>query len=199
MAPLSAREFFRLELGLFFLTQHVPGQPVTDLRHVLDGYLSPAAGTESSIRWLRHRMGKSARTGQWRVRLNEYCKIPAYLRLFELIDPGAQRVCFPQARQRPPAQQGEGAPGRVGHPGGVRARHTARTCSSRCGPAVPARGRQPRQSEIPRLGEARRGGGPAASAPPPHARAVLGHCRGHDPGGEGNGPPAAGQSAASCG
>ncbi|MFD7532280.1 hypothetical protein ACFV8E_32575 [Streptomyces sp. NPDC059849] len=92
MAPLSAREFFRLELGLFFLTQHMPGQPVTDLRHVLDGYLPPAAGTESSIRWLRHRMGKSARTGQWRVRLNEYCKVPAYLRLFELIDPGAQRV-----------------------------------------------------------------------------------------------------------
>ncbi|MFI1869413.1 pPIWI_RE_Z domain-containing protein [Streptomyces jumonjinensis] len=92
MAPLSAREFFRLELGLYFLTQYMPGQPVTDLRHLLDRYIAPPEGTESSVRWPRHRLNKSARSGQWRLRLNEYSKVPAHLRLFEPADADAQRV-----------------------------------------------------------------------------------------------------------
>ncbi|SNX88550.1 hypothetical protein SAMN06272735_9006 [Streptomyces sp. TLI_55] len=93
MEPLTPLEFFRVELGLYFLTEYMPSQSVTVLRKVLDGYLS-AAGPESAplVRNLRHRMGPTARGGEWKVRLNEYCKIPAHLRMFELETPDSRRV-----------------------------------------------------------------------------------------------------------
>ncbi|MGW1519803.1 pPIWI_RE_Z domain-containing protein [Streptomyces sp. NPDC002287] len=83
-AGLSVREFFRVELGLFFLSEYAPGQPATLLRKLLDGYALPAAGTETVVRNVRRRMGPTARGGQWRLRLNDYCKVPTHLRLFEL-------------------------------------------------------------------------------------------------------------------
>lgn len=93
MEPLTPLEFFRVELGLYFLTEYMPSQSVTVLRKVLDGYLSPA-GPESAplVRNLRRRMGPAARGGEWKVRLNEYCKIPAHLRMFELETPDSRRV-----------------------------------------------------------------------------------------------------------
>ncbi|MEH0507243.1 hypothetical protein [Streptomyces scabiei] len=89
---LSAREFFRVELGLFFLSEYAPGQPATLMRKLLDGYALPGAGTETVVRNVRRRMGPTARGGQWRLRLNDYCKVPAHLRLFELDDGAGTRV-----------------------------------------------------------------------------------------------------------
>ncbi|QZY15140.1 hypothetical protein [Streptomyces decoyicus] len=92
MQPLAVGEFFRLELGLFFLMRHMPGQSATVLRKVLDGYLIAGEETEPLVRNLRRRMGPTARSGQWRIRLNEYCKLPAHLRMFELESPSGRRV-----------------------------------------------------------------------------------------------------------
>ncbi|WUH90405.1 hypothetical protein OG900_10025 [Streptomyces sp. NBC_00433] len=92
MDALPISEFFRVELGLFFLTRFLPGQPASVLRKVLDGYLSAGAGRATQLRNLRRRMGPTARSGQWRIRLNEYCQVPEHLRLFELDSLTARRV-----------------------------------------------------------------------------------------------------------
>ncbi|MFF0460654.1 pPIWI_RE_Z domain-containing protein [Streptomyces mexicanus] len=92
LQPLDLRVFFRVELGLYFLTKYMPGQSATVLRKVLDGYLSAGPGTAPMVRNLRRRMGPTARGGDWKVRLNEYCKLPAHVRMFELDNPAARRV-----------------------------------------------------------------------------------------------------------
>lgn len=92
MDALPLSEFFRVELGLFFLTRFLPGQPASVLRKVLDGYLSAGAGRATQLRNLRRRMGPTARSGQWRIRLNEYCQVPEHLRMFELDSLTARRV-----------------------------------------------------------------------------------------------------------
>ncbi|MFG2836396.1 hypothetical protein ACGFYE_15540 [Streptomyces zaomyceticus] len=92
MQPLDLRVFFRVELGLYFLTEYMPGQSATVLRKVLDGYLSAGPATAPLVRNLRRRMGPTARGGDWKVRLNEYCKIPPHLRMFELENSEARRV-----------------------------------------------------------------------------------------------------------
>lgn len=92
MQPLTALEFFRVELGLHFLTEYMPGQSATVLRKVLDGYLSAGPDTAPLVRNLRRRMGPTARGGEWKVRLNDYCKLPAHLRKFELDNPDSRRV-----------------------------------------------------------------------------------------------------------
>ncbi|MEU1906612.1 pPIWI_RE_Z domain-containing protein [Streptomyces hygroscopicus] len=91
MEPMDVREFFRVELGLYFMTRYMPGQPARVLRQVLDGYLT-TEGTDPLIRNLRHRMGPTVRSGQWKLRLNDYCKVPAHLRMFALENPSARRV-----------------------------------------------------------------------------------------------------------
>ncbi|MEJ8653777.1 hypothetical protein WKI65_38465 [Streptomyces sp. MS1.AVA.3] len=92
MQPLAPREFFRVELGLYFLTEYMPGQSATVLRKVLDGYLSAGPDSAPIVRNLRRRMGPTARGGEWKVRLNDYCKLPDHLRMFELETPGVHRV-----------------------------------------------------------------------------------------------------------
>ncbi|MEU7581998.1 hypothetical protein AB0B50_30920 [Streptomyces sp. NPDC041068] len=92
MQPLEPRAFFRVELGLHFLTEYMPGQSATVLRKVLDGYLSAGPDTAPMVRNLRRRMGPTARGGDWKVRLNEYCKLSPHLRMFELENPEAHRV-----------------------------------------------------------------------------------------------------------
>ncbi|OIJ88460.1 hypothetical protein BIV25_37065 [Streptomyces sp. MUSC 14] len=92
MQPLAPLEFFRVELGLYFLTESMPSQSVTVLRKVLDGYLSAGPDTAPLVRNLRRRMGPTARGGEWKVRLNEYCKLPSHLRMFELDNPDSRRV-----------------------------------------------------------------------------------------------------------
>ncbi|MDH6130966.1 hypothetical protein P3T37_000333 [Kitasatospora sp. MAA4] len=81
---LSMEEFFRVELGLLFMAEFLPGEAALLLRKVLDGYLvSPELGAESVVRAVRRRMGATARGGQWKLRLNAYCQVPVHLRLFE--------------------------------------------------------------------------------------------------------------------
>ncbi|MGW5115290.1 pPIWI_RE_Z domain-containing protein [Streptomyces noursei] len=92
MQPLAPREFFRVELGLYFLTEYMPGQSATVLRKVLDGYLSAGPDSAPIVRNLRRRMGPTARGGEWKVRLNDYCKLPPHLRMFELENASAHRV-----------------------------------------------------------------------------------------------------------
>ncbi|MFA7763710.1 hypothetical protein [Streptomyces sp. NRRL S-448] len=89
---LPVREFFRVELGLHFLSEYAPSEPATLLRKLLDGYALPGADTETVVRNVRRRMGPTARGGQWRLRLNDYCKVPAHLRLFELDQEAGTRV-----------------------------------------------------------------------------------------------------------
>jgi restriction endonuclease in pPIWI_RE module len=91
-AVMPAEEFCRVELGLYFLTTHFPGEPIGVLQPVLSGYVRGGDGIESVSRRARHRMGDVARRGYWRTLLNHYMRLPDSVRAFDRTDDPDRRV-----------------------------------------------------------------------------------------------------------
>jgi len=89
---MPVAEFCRVELGLYFLTRHFPGEPVGVLQPVLSGYVRGSQDTDASVRRVRHRMGDVARRGYWRKLLNQYMRLPDTVRGFDRTDDLARRV-----------------------------------------------------------------------------------------------------------
>jgi hypothetical protein len=89
---MPVAEFCRVELGLYFLVTHFPGEPVGVLQPALSGYVQDAADTGPVIRRVRHRMGDVARRGYWRKLLNQYMRIPDSVRAFDRTDDPDRRV-----------------------------------------------------------------------------------------------------------
>jgi hypothetical protein len=85
-------EFCRVELGLYFLTRHFPGEPVGVLQPVLSGYVRGNEDIGAINRRVRHRMGDVARRGYWRKLLNQYTRLPDAVRGFERTDDPTRRV-----------------------------------------------------------------------------------------------------------
>lgn len=100
---VSLSEFFALELGLNFLADHLPGQPIGVLRMVLSKYAVTDPETAPMVRRLRQLMGDAARGGHWRERLNDYRKIPVHLRGFERTDDPEHRVGHKTVFERRPS------------------------------------------------------------------------------------------------
>jgi hypothetical protein len=73
---LTLRDFCCLELGLYFLAEYFPGEPVGALWPVLSGYVVKEPPPRPVVRRLRHLMGDIARTGYWRHCLDQYRRIP---------------------------------------------------------------------------------------------------------------------------
>ncbi|MEV6987018.1 hypothetical protein AB0M95_37980 [Sphaerisporangium sp. NPDC051017] len=92
LGSLTVREFCALELGLSFLVDHLPGEPIGALWLVLSGYAEAGPQLRPQVRHLRLLMGDTARSGQWRERLNQYQKIPIQLRGFDRSDGTQRRV-----------------------------------------------------------------------------------------------------------
>lgn len=92
LGDLSPAEFCQLELGLFYLDQHLAGQAVGALWTALNHYADLGPGGLEVSRRVRLRMGDSARGGQWRERLNEYRKVPVELRMFTTSGPPGHRI-----------------------------------------------------------------------------------------------------------
>ncbi len=92
LGDLSPAEFCQLELGLFYLEQHLTGQPVGALWTALNHYADLGPTGLKVVRRVRLRMGDAARGGQWRERLNEYRKVPVELRMFTTAGPPGHRV-----------------------------------------------------------------------------------------------------------
>jgi hypothetical protein len=89
---LGVAEFCRVELGLYFLTQHFPGEPVGVLQPVLSGYVRGGQDLDPVIRRVRHRMGDVARRGYWRKLLNQYMRLPDSIRGFDRTDDPSRLV-----------------------------------------------------------------------------------------------------------
>jgi hypothetical protein len=85
-------EFCRVELGLYFLSEYFPGEPVGVLQPVLSGYVRSAEDIDAVIRRVRHRMGDVARRGYWRKLLNQYMRLPDSVRAFDRTDDPGRRV-----------------------------------------------------------------------------------------------------------
>ena len=84
--------FCQVELGLYFLSQHFPGEPIGVLQPVLSGYVRASDDLRPVIRRIRHRMGDVARRGYWRTLLNQYMRLPDSIRAFDRTDNPARRV-----------------------------------------------------------------------------------------------------------
>lgn len=89
---MPVTEFCRVELGLYFLTRHFPGEPVGVLQPVLSGYVRGSEDIDAITRRVRHRMGDVARRGYWRKLLNQYMRLPDAIRGFDRTDDPARRV-----------------------------------------------------------------------------------------------------------
>ncbi|MGW5488595.1 pPIWI_RE_Z domain-containing protein [Streptosporangium sandarakinum] len=83
LGPLRPWEVCALEVGLSFLADHMPGHGVGALWPVLAGYMRLEPGLEPQIRTLRELMGRLARTGTMREKLDHYVRLPAEVRGFE--------------------------------------------------------------------------------------------------------------------
>jgi hypothetical protein len=89
---LSLRDFCCLELGLYFLTEYFPGEPVGALWPVLSGYVVGEPPPRPVVRRLRHLMGDIARTGYWRHCLDQYRRIPVEMCGFARTDDPHRRI-----------------------------------------------------------------------------------------------------------
>jgi hypothetical protein len=92
---MPAEAFCAVELGLYFLTYHFPGEPVGALQPLLSGYVVPAdqnLDLDLVMRRVRHRMGDVARRGYWRRLLNHYMRVPLEWRYFGRTDDPGRRV-----------------------------------------------------------------------------------------------------------
>lgn len=91
--PVMDRDVFcRVELGLRFLTEHFPGEPVGALQPLLSGYVAMTPELVAVARRVRHRMGDVARRGYWRRLLNQYARVPQQWRWFGRTDAATTRV-----------------------------------------------------------------------------------------------------------
>ena len=88
---MPAEAFCAVELGLYFLARHFPGEPVGVLQPLLSGYVAEPR-LEAEMRRVRHRMGDVARRGYWRRLLNHYTRVPPEWRCFERTDDPRRRV-----------------------------------------------------------------------------------------------------------
>jgi hypothetical protein len=84
--------FCQVELGLYFLARHFPGEPIGVLQPALSGYVRTSDDLGPVIRRVRHRMGDVARRGYWRTLLNQYMRVPDSIRAFDRTDDPARRV-----------------------------------------------------------------------------------------------------------
>lgn len=89
---MPADVFCAVELGLYFLTQHVPGEPVGTLQPLLSGYVRVGSDLGPVARRVRHRMGDVSRRGYWRKLLNQYMRLPAEWRYYDRTDDPQHRV-----------------------------------------------------------------------------------------------------------
>jgi hypothetical protein len=83
VGEMSPKDFFSLELGLFFLAEYFPDEPVGALWPLLSGYVLGPAHLWPIVRRLRILLGDNARRGYWRHNLNDYRRIPLNLRGFD--------------------------------------------------------------------------------------------------------------------
>jgi hypothetical protein len=89
---MDGAEFCAVELGLFFLTDYFPGEPIGALPDLLSGYVVDGRELTAQLRRLRHRMGDAARRGYWQALLNQYVRVPQQWRWFERTDDVRRRV-----------------------------------------------------------------------------------------------------------
>ncbi|MEV6527214.1 hypothetical protein AB0M43_35315 [Longispora sp. NPDC051575] len=89
---MPCEEFLQVELGLYFMTRHLAGEPVGALQALLSGYVRPSEDLSAVTRRVRHRMGDVARRGYWRRLLNQYMRIPDAWRAFDRTDDPTRRV-----------------------------------------------------------------------------------------------------------
>lgn len=88
--PVGA--FCAVELGLYFLTEYFPGEPIGALPDLLSGYVVDARDLRPQLRRLRHRIADAARRGYWRSLLNWYMRVPRQWRWFDRTDDAKQQV-----------------------------------------------------------------------------------------------------------
>jgi hypothetical protein len=83
--PLQEREFFALELGLTFMADHFPDEPVDCLWSMLSRYVVPCPGDavmDCRLQRLALLLGRYGHEGRWQRSLGEYDKLPEQLRAF---------------------------------------------------------------------------------------------------------------------
>lgn len=91
LGSLTPRELCQLELALTFLADHLPGQGVGALWHVLSTY-GVLPGREREVRTLRLLMGDFARAGLFLRTLEVYAQLPTQVRGFERAESVGRRV-----------------------------------------------------------------------------------------------------------
>lgn len=86
LAELPLRDFLRLELGLHFLAEYFPDEPIGVLPPIMSGYLAVRDDLKPVVRKLRLLMDKMGRTAYWRHHLGQYARIRPDVRAFERTD-----------------------------------------------------------------------------------------------------------------
>lgn len=86
LAELPLRDFLRLELGLHFLAEYFPNEPIGVLPPIMSGYLAVRDDLKPVVRKLRLLMDKMGRTAYWRHHLGQYARIRPDVRAFERTD-----------------------------------------------------------------------------------------------------------------
>lgn len=89
---ISPKEFFSAELGLFFLTEHYPDEPIGALWPLLSGYVAPKPGLGPVLRRLRLLMGEIGRSNFFPLCLDKYRRAHERLRGFTPADHHRRRV-----------------------------------------------------------------------------------------------------------
>ncbi|MEY9861471.1 hypothetical protein ABH935_007112 [Catenulispora sp. GAS73] len=89
---ISPAGFCAVELGLFFLAEYFPDEPIGALPELLNKYIVAEQDLTAELRRLRHRMGDAGRRGYWRGMLNEYVRVPEQWRWFTRTDDGRRPV-----------------------------------------------------------------------------------------------------------
>src|SRR5438128_568078 len=91
-ADLTPKEFFSAELGLFFMAEHYPDEPIGGLWPLLSGYVARRPGLEAEVRRLRLLMGEVGRSKYFPLCLDKYAKAPEAIRGFHRLDAADRRV-----------------------------------------------------------------------------------------------------------
>ncbi|VFA96297.1 pPIWI_RE_Z domain-containing protein [Nocardia cyriacigeorgica] len=91
-ADLSPKEFFSAELGLFFLSEHYPDEPIGGLWPLMSGYVACQPGLVPELRRLRLLMGEVGRSKYFPLCMDKYMKAPENIRGFRRTDATDRRV-----------------------------------------------------------------------------------------------------------
>ncbi|GLZ28076.1 hypothetical protein Lesp02_02660 [Lentzea sp. NBRC 105346] len=97
---ITPKEFFSVELGLFFLDEHYPDEPIGALWPLLSGYVACTPGLEPVLRRLRILMGDTGRSNFFPLCLDKYQRAPERIRGFERTDDPVRRVTDTSAFRR---------------------------------------------------------------------------------------------------